>query len=161
MKLNRAIIGILLSLTLANSIDIFPQVSGKITYLKKVGDSVKKGEKIIILDDKQIKAKLRKVKAKLQYFQIILNDKKLIESQNQELYDSTVLAKRDLDDIKLQTALAQAQYDEQKAKVDYIQLEVQKYTIVSPINGKIVTIPHKRDVTNIYQPQILMTIKKR
>lgn len=160
MKLNRLIIGIVLSLSFLGAMDIYPQVSGEITYLKHTGESVKKGDVIIKIDPKQIIAKLQEAKARLHYLKIILDDKKLLKSQNQALYDSTVLAKRDLDTIVLQTSLAQAQYDAQKAKVNFMKLEVKKYTIQSPINGKISKIPNRRNSTNIYKPQILMVIEK-
>jgi len=159
MKLNRLFIGAIVPLTLLNAIDIYPEVSGKITYLKNVGDSVNKGEKIIQINTKQIDATIKKEEAKLAYFKIILDDKRLIESQNQELYESTVLPKRDLDIIKLERELAEAKYNEQKALVDFYKIEKQKYSIVSPIKGSVSDIPNPRNVTNIHQPQILMKIK--
>ena len=159
MKLNRLLFGAIVPLTLMNAIDIYPEVSGQITYLKNVGDSVNKGEKIIQINTQQIDATIKKEEAKLSYLKIILEDKKLIESQNQELYESTVLPKRDLDIITLERELAEAKYNEQKALVEFYKIEKQKYSIVSPIKGNISDIPNPRNVTNINQPQVLMKIK--
>lgn len=159
MKLNRLLLSTLVPFTLINALDLYPEVSGQITYLKNIGDKVNKGEKVIQIDTQQIDAKIKKEEAKLAYLKIILDDKMLIESQNQELYESTVLPKRDLDLIVLKRQLAQEKYNEQKAFVEFYKLEKKKYTIISPIKGTISDIPNRRNVTNTHQPQLLMKIK--
>lgn len=161
MKLNNILLATTLGFSSLFALDIYPEVSGQITYLKQVGDSIKKGDALVQIDNKQISATLSKEKAKLDYLQIILEDKKLIETQNQELYESTVLPKRDLDLIVLERQIAEAKYNEQKAIVEYYELEKKKYTIVSPINGSILDIPNRRNVTNINQPQILMKLENK
>lgn len=159
MKINKLLTMILLALSSLSALEIYPQVSAKIIYIKQVGDTVKKGEILVKLDARQINAKIQAQKAKVNYLSTLLADKELTLEQNTELYNSTVLPKRALDDITLDTKLVRSQYAQEKANLEYLQLEREKYAITSPINGTIKEILYPRNVTNALTPKPLLSVE--
>lgn len=161
MKLNKLIILVLVPFVLAQGYDIYPEISANIIKIKQPGDRFKKGDTLVQFDARQIEAKISKARAELANAKIIFDDKKLLLDQDTELYDSTVIAKRNYDDSKLIFDLAETKYNQQKANLAYLLLEKEKYTIKSPMNGIVKGVPHPRNVTNINAPKILMIINKK
>lgn len=143
----------------AYSFEIYPQVSSAIIEIKNIGDKVSAGNIIIKLDN-------RKAKLELEYLQILqsirqrdFDDKQLEFKQTEELYDRMVASHRDLDIAKAAFDKSKRELDAHNIKIKIAQIELDKYTIITPISGEVIATPNLRNVTNARMPKILMIIQ--
>lgn len=161
MKPNKLLLLTFFSLGYLSGYDIYPQVSAKITSIKTLGENFTKGTPLVTFDDRQINATIKKEKATLSYLKAFLDDKETIYLQDQELYDNTVLPKKDLDLSTLAYKKAKAKYDEQLAVVEYYTLELEKYSIKAPFDGVVKEITDPRNTTNTNAPKPLLKIEAK
>ena len=144
---------------IAQNMDIYAQVSSKITYTAKLHSSVKKDDVLIKLDDKRIKYKILAQQAKVNLAKLFYDDANKNYIEDKELLDKTVISQRDLDISMLKNFKTKYEYEEQEAILNRYK-EIQKlYTITAPYNCKVESIPNKINTTNINNAKILMKIK--
>ena len=161
MKLNKLLFLTLVPFTLSLAYDIYPQVSAKITFIEKENTDFKKGDLLVTFDQAQIDTLINKEKAKLEYLKTLLEDKELTLTQDNELYESTVLPKKELDKSNLEYKLAKANFDAQKATLEFYIIEKKKYSIYAPFNGKVNKVVEPRDSTNISNAKPLLTLEAK
>ena len=161
MKRIIIILGILVALAqsgLAKDMNIYPEVSAKILSIIKVNETVKKGDILVRLDSRQITQQIVQQKAIVALNKIILDDAKKNLDESITLYESTVAPQREVDDATLVVAKLKYKYESEIAKLKYLELEKEKYTIHSPVKGKVKKIVSYRNVTNIKQPKIILIL---
>lgn len=141
------------------SLEIYPQVSSAIIAIKAVGTQVKKSEVIVRLDDRQAQLELQHLKVLQSIKQQALNDKKLELEQTQELYNRLVSSHRDLEIAQLAFDATKRELEAHNLKIKIAKIELEKYTIASPIYGVVKDIPNPRNTTNINAPKVLMIIE--
>lgn len=142
------------------SLEIYPQVSSAIITIKAIGTQVKKSEVIVQLDDRQAQLELRHLKVLQSIKQQAFDDKKLALNQTQELYNRLVKSHRDLEIAQLAFDAAKRELEAHKLKVKIAQIELEKYTIASPISGVVKDLPNQRNATNINAPKMLIIIEQ-
>lgn len=159
MKFNKNLILSLLLCTSASALDIYPQVSGKILNIETVGKQVNIGDEIVKIDDRQAKLKLQLLQVIGKTKQQAFDDAQLNLNQTQELYDRMVASHRDLDIAKIDFDAKKHDLDAHNLKVKIQEIELEKYTIKSPLSGTIRATPNLRNTTNANAPEVLMVIE--
>lgn len=149
------------SYTLANTIDIYPEVSAKILSISQSNQSIKKGDVLVKFDSRQIDARIDEQRAIVNLKKVILDDALKTLDEDKTLYESTVAPQRELDLAKIEVAKVQNEYNSEVAKLHYLELEKEKYTIHSPFNGIVKKIKNPRNSTNIYNVKSLMNIESK
>jgi multidrug resistance efflux pump len=140
-------------------LEIYSQVSSAIIEIKPAKTQVKKGDVIVRLDDRQAKLELQYLKTLQSIKQQDFDDKKLELQQTKELYERLVSSHRDLEIAQLAFDATKRELDAHNLKIKIAQIELEKYTITSPISGIIKNLPNQRNVVNINTPKILMIIE--
>ncbi len=159
-KTSKQLLWLILLLPLyAWGLAIYPQVSSAIIDIKPVKTQVKSGDVIIQLDDRQAKLELQYLQTLQSIKQQNFDDKKLEFQQTQELYNRLVASHRDLELAQLAFDAAKRELEAHNFKVRIAQIELEKYTIVSPISGIVKSLPNRRNATNINTPKVLMVIE--
>ncbi|WP_428086234.1 hypothetical protein [Candidatus Thioglobus sp.] len=151
-----------LSLLLPNmalAIDIYPQVSSAIIKIKAVGIAVNAGDIVIELDDRQAKLKLAHLNVIASIKQQAFDDAQLIFEQTKQLYDRLVASHRDLDIDQLDFNAKKRELNAHNIDIKIQEIELEKYTIRSPITGLITATPNLRNITNVNTAKILMIIE--
>ncbi len=143
----------------AFGLEIYPQVSSTIIEIKSEKAEVKKGDVLVRLDDRQAQLELQYLKALQSIKQQDFDDKKLEFQQTQELYNRLVSSHRDLEIAQLAFDAAKRELEAHNLKIKIAQIELEKYTITSPISGTIQSLPNQRNATNINAPKALMVIE--
>ena len=143
---------------MALALDIYPQVSSKIIEMKAVGEKVNVEDTIVKLDDRQAQLKLKHLNAIAAIKQQDFDDAQLTLDQTKELYDRMVSSHRDLDIAQMDFNAKKRELDAHKIQIEIQVIELEKYTIKSPIAGSIKATPELRNTTNASAPKVLMVI---
>ena len=143
----------------AFALDIYSQVSGSITNIKNIGDSVNTGDVVITIDNRQAQLKLKYMEVIGKIKQQAYDDAKLKLDQTKELYDRMVASHHDLDIAQIDFNAKDHELSAHKIKTEIQKIELEKYQIKSPISGVIKATPNARNITNINAPKILMVIE--
>ncbi|SMN00918.1 RND multidrug efflux membrane fusion protein MexE precursor [uncultured Candidatus Thioglobus sp.] len=149
---------LILSSALYAEYAIYAQVSADILWLAESGKNLKKGETLVKLDARLAQAKLDEAQAILNTRQIQFDDKKLLFGQIQQLFDNLVRSKRELDIARIEYQQAKYELEAQKNRVLQQQLWLDKYQILAPFDLQVKSAPSKRNVTNHYQPKVLLLV---
>ncbi len=144
-----------------DTIDIYPQISGEIASQLKQNQTFKKGDTLVLFDQRQIDTKIVQYEGIVALKKTLLDDAQKILNENITLYESTVAAQRDVDLAKLEYDKAKSAYDIEVANLAYYKLEKEKYTIKAPFSGVVKDVPNHQNATNINQPKILLVIESR
>ena len=159
MKFNHYLILVLLLSNSTLALNIYPQVSANIVEIKSVGDTVKAGDILVKLDDRQARLKLQQLKIIQKIKQQNFEDAQLELKQTKELYERMVASHRDLEKAQIIFDEKKRQLDAHNISVKIQEIELEKYSIKSPIAGEVVKLPNPRNATNINQASVLMVIK--
>jgi HlyD family secretion protein len=137
------------------SVKISSSVMGRITNLAvKEGDSVKKGDVLIEIDDSQYKARLSQAeaafgaaRARMELARARLDDARREMNRSDALAQSKLVSDRDVESGKTAFAVGQADFDasaeavdEAKAGLVAAQDDLAKTTISAPISGTITSL---------------------
>ena len=155
----KPLIGSLLLLPFAASaLNIYPQVSSTIVSMANTGTSVKKGDIIVQLDDRQAQLELQSLKVIKSIKQQTFDDRLLEFNQAQELYDRLSASHRDVEIAKLAFDAAKRQLDAHQILIQIKKIELEKYQIKSPMDASVEETPNLRNTTNVANPKILMVL---
>ncbi|MCI4411071.1 MAG: biotin/lipoyl-binding protein [Thiotrichales bacterium] len=111
-------------------------VDGQIVLLQvKEGDQVKKGQPLLEIDSRAIRAHIAQLKAKLHFAELELKDAKTDFDAEKALFDQTTTAKRRFDAAILVKDRASAKVDVLRNELNEAQSKLDYYVIVSPIDG--------------------------
>ncbi|MDI6738803.1 MAG: efflux RND transporter periplasmic adaptor subunit [Candidatus Edwardsbacteria bacterium] len=116
-------------------------VMGKITRLPvKEGDQVRKGQVLVQIDPANYAAQAKQVKASLELSQASLSQSELVYKRNKELHDKGLLSQESFEQVSTDYRLNQARLTQAEAALDQARDNLDKTTIVSPINGTVVAL---------------------
>lgn len=112
------------------------KVSGTLKSLKvKVGDSVKRGDRLATLDDSDYKLQLAEARASAGAARAQARTAKANYERVRKLYANGNAAKADLDAARLQTESARAQLSSTGQRIKLLQKQVKYTTLSAPADG--------------------------
>lgn len=121
-------------------VEIGPRVSGIVkTVHAKVGDRVKKGQILLVLDNQIYQARTAAAAAVVARRELELSDAKLNLTRIQELYDRTVSSTSELDEAKLKMGRAESALKEARAELAIHSKNVSDSLVRAPFDAQVVS----------------------
>jgi RND family efflux transporter MFP subunit len=132
------------------TVDIVPKVAGRLeTVNVRLGDSVRQGQVIAQVDDREVREQVRQAEASFEVARATIRqreaDLKFAETnleRSRNLYGRQLLPRQSLDDAEAryqagaaQLDLARAQFEQARARLDELRIALGNTRIVSPVNG--------------------------
>lgn len=125
-------------------VDIYPQVSGKLTSVNvKEGERVKKGQTLFVIDQMPYKAALQGAEANLSSAKAEVASAQLDYEGKQELYAEKVISDFELNKSKNALLVAKAAQAQAEAQVTDARNNLSYTVISSPCDGVTGTIPFR------------------
>lgn len=125
-------------------IDIFAKISGEVKQiLIEEGDVVEDGALLARLDEKEASLSLREANVKLA-------NNTLLYERSKRTYNDKIISKEEFEGYKLNYEMAEVEYEKKRLELDY-------YTIISPIQGTVIG-RHIEIGDTVKKEQILFTI---
>lgn len=112
------------------------QVAGTVNFVGgKEGESVKKGQKILVIDERDYVNALSKTRALLAEQKVLLDDRRLSLERNRNLFQSGAISRQTLDDAERNFAQAEEIFLQKRLALDQASDDLSKTKIIAPING--------------------------
>lgn len=122
----------------AKDFELSTVVNGVVKQVNvKVGDKVKKGQVLLLLEPQVFEAELKKAKKMLQSALLNKNEAKKELERAEELYERTVLSDHELNLAKMEFAKYDALLAEAESQKEKSAYELKYSQILAPTNGKI------------------------
>lgn len=134
----------------AATVEAVPRVNGRLAEVHvRLGDRVSRGQRIAKIEDREIREQVRQAEASYKVAQATIRqreaDLKLAETnleRNKSLLERQLLPRQTYDDTeaRYQAALAQldlarAQFEQSKARLDELRINLANTVIASPVDG--------------------------
>jgi RND family efflux transporter MFP subunit len=132
------------------TVDVVPKVAGRLqTITVRLGDSVRKGQLLAQLDDREIREQVLQAEASYEVGRATIRqreaDLKFAETnleRTRNLFARQLLPQQNLDDADArqqaaaaQVDLSRAQFDQARARLDELRLNLENTRVVSPVDG--------------------------
>lgn len=122
-------------------VDVGAQVSGQIQSIKvKLGQQVRKGDLLAVIDARTQKNTLQTEQAKLSSNQAALEKARLDFERQKMMFTAGATSKENYDSAKSALASAQAAVNQSKISVDTAKLTLGYTSVVTPIDGVVVSM---------------------
>lgn len=105
----------------------------------KIGQAVKKGQILLMMDQRKAKAVLLKAKAMVARSVVQMDDAEDELKRAEELYDRGLIADEELKDAKIKIAAAKAETESAKAALALAEVTIERNILRAPINGIIIS----------------------
>lgn len=126
-------------------IDIYPQVSGRLTQvLVNEGDVVRKGQTLFIIDQVPYQAALAQAKANIQAAKAALSTAKITLDAKQRLFNEKVISQIELDMARNSYQSAEASLAQAKAAELSAHNNLSYTAVTSPADGVVGTLPYRQ-----------------
>lgn len=144
------------------SVQISATVSAWITDITvKEGDYVTKGQHLISLDEKQIKASYDQAQSSVKSARASLMQVKAEKERIESLYENELVSKQELEAIIAQHQLAESQLEQALAGLSSQEDQLEKTRIASPQSGTVVKINKEvgeMALGSMFQADVLMIV---
>ena len=121
-----------------NTVSLKSRVDGQIMQVNfQEGQDVRKGDLLIVIDERPFKVALAQAQANLQRDEAQLANAKAQYERNKALYESGVIAKQDLDTMQASFGQYEGTIAADKAAIDSAKLNLTYCRITSPIDGRV------------------------
>jgi len=121
-----------------NTVSLKSRVDGQIMQVNfREGQDVRKGDLLLVIDERPFKVALDQAQANLQRDEAQLANAKAQYERNKALYESGVIAKQDLDTLQASFGQYEGTIAADKAAVDNAKLNLIYCRITSPIDGRV------------------------
>ena len=119
-----------------SSIDILPQVSGKLvqTFIQD-GAVVTNGQPLFLIDPSDYAARVRQVEGAVAADRANVNLSRITLERNQPLLEKQLISTEDFDTLKTRVDAAEAQLQADEAALDLANLNLSRCTITSSVAG--------------------------
>lgn len=107
--------------------------------LVRAGDRVKKGDTLMQLEQRALRARMAQAMAELKHQKLLREEATRELQRSQELYDRTLLADHDLQLAKIADADAEASYQRSRAAYHQAQEDLNNSEIKAPFDAVVVT----------------------
>ncbi len=122
-------------------VQISAYVPAKIIRLPvEEGDTVKRGQLLVQLDDTEYRAAMNQAKAQLASAKASLEQAQLVYDRKKELFERKLSSKEEYDMAKTELDLAEARHEQAVASLDQAKYNLSKTTITSPMNGIVTSL---------------------
>jgi len=122
-------------------VDIGSDIMGRIEKIYvKLGDYVKKGDTLCLIDRQSYEAKVNSLKMTLNDLQNKLDKAQKDFERIKSLYDKGLVAETDYENSRLQLESLKAQYQSTYYSLKDAEYQLSKTVITSPITGKVVSL---------------------
>ncbi len=149
-----------IGLAQAAELKIGALVSGQVmTVDVKVGDAVKAGQRLLLIDDRRYQAKLALLQAEVSLRELALADMKIEFEQTQDLFDRTVIARRPFERAKLDYDLAQQALSKAQAELALHQAWWDYFHVKAPVAGRVKSIAVSKGTTVFEENQQLLILE--
>ncbi len=112
---------------------------GRVTQVRVAeGEHVKAGEVLAKIEDRSYVDQLHQAEAGVAQAEASLQNAKLSLARNQSLVDRGIAARKDLDDARMQSSVAEASVQQAQGALSLARLQLQRATITSPLDGVVV-----------------------
>ena len=126
-------------------IDIYPQVSGRLTQvLVNEGDVVRKGQTLFIIDQVPYQAALAQAKANIQAAKAALSTAKITLDAKQRLFNEKVISQIELEMARNNYQSAEASLAQAKAAELSAHNNLSYTAVTSPADGVVGTLPYRQ-----------------
>ncbi|HOC18675.1 MAG TPA: efflux RND transporter periplasmic adaptor subunit [Vicinamibacterales bacterium] len=134
----------------AATVDVVPKVSGRLQSVQvRLGDPVRKGQALAKVEDSELREQVRQAEASYKVSEATirqreadLNLSKTNLERSRSLFERNLVPRQTLDDTEAQhqAALAQldlarAQFEQSKARLDELRINLSNTVIASPVDG--------------------------
>ena len=141
-------------------VDLSFQVSGRIEKLfKEEGDTVKQGELLAVLDDRDYVSNLEKASAEVEKTLALKNDAESKFERNAPLVEDNTISKQDYDTLLNMKNKSAADYDAAVAQKNFAQNQLDYTTVYAPEEG-IIMIRVQEPGANVSKAQPVYTMAK-
>ncbi len=141
-------------------VDLSFQVAGKIQkMLKEEGDTVKKGELLAVLDDKDYKSNLERANAEVSKTLALKSDAESKFTRQAPLADDNTISKQDYDTLLNVKNKSIADYDSAIAQKNFAQNQLDYTKLYAPDEG-IVMVRVQEEGATVNKGQIIYSISK-
>ena len=141
-------------------VDLSFQVSGQIEkMLKEEGDSVKKGELVAVLDDRDYKSNLEKASADVSRTQALSKDAASKYERQAPLCADSTVSKQDCDTLLNNKNKSKADYEAAVAQKSYAKNQLDYTKIYAPDEGT-VTVRVQEPGATVNKGQVVYTVSK-
>ncbi len=121
-----------------NTVSLKSRVDGQIMQVNfQEGQDVRKGDLLIVIDERPFKVALAQAEANLQRDEAQLANAKAQYERNKALYEDGVIAKQDLDTMQASFGQYEGTIAADKAAIDSARLNLTYCRITSPIDGRV------------------------
>lgn len=129
----------------------------------RAGDSVRKNDKLIDLDDRELKARVEQVSQSVAAAKAALNETEAEYNRINTLYERQVASRAEFDRVDATLKTHQAEYQRSQKQLQEAQTALSFTTINSPIDGKVIerfaepgdTASPGKPLIKIYNPSLL------
>lgn len=112
------------------------QIAGTVNYVgAKEGEAVKKGQKILAIDERDYVIALATARARLAEQKILLDDRRLSLERNRNLFQSGAIPRQTLDDAERNYAQAEEIFRQKQLALNQATDDLTKTKIIAPIDG--------------------------
>ncbi len=123
-----------------DEIEISSKVSGLIKDITVIeAESVKKGQTLVILDNKERRAQIKEAEALTKKAGANYEKARIDYERYERLYESDAVTLNELEEFKRRLKFAEAELLEANARLSRAKAVFQNYTLKSPINGVVTT----------------------
>ena len=141
-------------------VDLSFQVSGRIEKLfKEEGDTVKQGELLAVLDDRDYVSNLEKANAEVEKTLVLKNDAESKFERNAPLVEDNTISKQDYDTLLNMKNKSAADYDAAVAQKNFAQNQLDYTKVYAPEEG-IIMIRVQEPGANVSKAQPVYTMAK-
>lgn len=121
-----------------NTVSLKSRVDGQIMQVNfQEGQEVRKGELLIVIDERPFQVALATAQANLQRDQAQLKNAQVQYERNKALFESGVIAKQDLDTMQASFGQYEGTIAADKAAIENAKLNLTYCRITSPIDGRV------------------------
>ena len=111
-------------------------VAGRIADLKVAeGDRVASGQLLAKIDDRTYRDQLHQAEAAEAQSRATLENARLSDSRNQDLFKRGIVARKDMEDAETQLHVAEAAENQAEAALEIARLQLSRTEILSPLTG--------------------------
>ncbi len=141
-------------------VDLSFQVSGRIEkMLKEEGDTVKQGELLAVLDDKDYVSNLEKAEADVEKMLALKDDAESKYERNAPLVDDNTISKQDYDTLLNTKNKSKADYDSAVAQKNFAKNQLDYTKVYAPEEG-VIMIRVQEPGANVSKGQPVYTMAK-
>lgn len=124
-------------------VSVIPQTSGQLMEVCVMeGESVRKGQKLFVIDQRQAKLTLMTARADVEVAEASLSTARLEYESNQNLFDKGIVSDYLLNTSRNDYNTAKAALSQAKAYEAQAELNLEFCTITSPVDGVVGSIPN-------------------